>query len=152
MAKNSLEHARRFMMELRTPSAQLEPPFCRIPCQCFDKIRISGYHGKAIKLYPYNGGALQHGTLCELVDNIDLEVITLRLHCWLKCTEGIVRDVRTLVPVISVLSTVPPARTASLAKPSGLTLALTMCKSVTGPIPARAPPKSLATVTSERSK
>jgi hypothetical protein len=47
-----------------------------------------------------NGGTLQHGSLCQLIDYVDLEVITLHGHACQSVCPFLKNTRRTLEPVM----------------------------------------------------
>lgn len=83
----------------------------------------------------YNAGSLKHGVIIELIDHIDLELISLNDDPTRQTRSEWSNQRPTLLPVIKEPTTPsPPAEMAVRAKPSGEASMLTMLRSVTGPM------------------
>ena len=70
----------------------------------------------------------------QLIDHIELEIVTLYNHNQFVELMRYVHDLLALFPRMRGPGKVPPARTVGRLKPSGARFWLTMCRSVTGPM------------------
>ena len=97
---------------------------------------VNTIHLEASSLPTYDGGRFQHSLVAEVVDNVDLEIITLQQSVN-DSHMSQTQYVHTLFPEMRGPGKTPFMTTAARVYPSGVMSALEMVRSVTGPIAPR---------------